>query len=295
MRAFPKCHPAVNYLYYISAVVFGVIFRHPVFLFIFFASSVAYYIKLYGRDGVKTLFSFYLILTVLVTVINGLTAHYGVTVLIERENGNNICLEPIVYGFVTALSACGVIMLLACYNKTVPNEKLMFVIGRRFPKIALILSMSLRFVPLYKEKLREISDAQKAFGLGVDSGGAVKRIRCGGKIIGALLSSSLEGAVETADSMRGRGYSLKGRTSYSNYRLTPFDVFLLALFTICDILVIVGASLGEAFVIYNPFFKINDVGGFSFVVYASYAVLLFTPFLTHEAEDLKWKKSERKI
>lgn len=295
MKKFSLCHPAVNYVFYISAVIFGVIFRHPVLLCVSYFTVLLYFLKLTGRNGVKMLFYLFLPLILFVTMINGATAHYGVTVLYTLKSGNNICLEPILFGFVTGVAAVEVMMLFFCYDKTVSADKLLFVVGRRFPKAALLLTMSLRFVPLYRRKLHEIGETQRGLGLGIQNGSVVRRIRNAGRILGMLLSWALENAVITADSMKSRGYGAAKRTHYADYSFAPFDGILTALFILCDAVLLFGLSQDAAFVLYNPFFQIHEQTVLSFLMYAAYAILLAAPMAVDSAEDLKWKKSERNI
>lgn len=295
MKKFSLCHPYVNYFFYSSAVIFGVIFRHPVLLCISFFSVLAYYIKCIGRSGIRNLFAFYCPMILFVTLINGLTAHYGVTPLFSLPNGNKVCFEPILYGLVTGVSAVIVMMLFACYNKTVTSDKLLFVLGSRFPKSAMLLTLSLRFVPVYREKLHEIADAQQGLGLGVKSGKLVDRGKNGMRILGILLSWALENSIVTADSMKSRGYGLKGRSHYAAFHFSPFDALLLVLFIVCDGVIIAGAAVGAAEVLYNPFFRINAITFFSYVMYFAYLLLFLAPFIVDSSEDLKWKKSESKM
>lgn len=291
MKSFERCHPSVNFMYYISAVVFGVIFLHPVLLGVSFCTSLTYSIKLTGKKAVKTLFCFLLPLIIIAAVINGFTAHYGVTVLGTLPDGNKLCLEPIVFGLVTGTAASVVILLFSSYNKTVTSDKLFYALGKKFPKITLLLTMSLRFVPLYRQRFAEISAVQSTLGRGTDSGNIIERIRNGGKIISVLITWSLENSIETADSMKSRGYALKNRTHYSSYRFSPFDVAVMIFLLLCDAVIIAGAAMGETYVLYNPFFEIKEISGFSFFLYIVYALLFLTPVIIDFMEDMKWKIS----
>lgn len=295
MKRFEECHPVTNFVFYISAIIFGMIFRHPVFLCVSFLSAFLYNLKLSGKKALKNFACFLFPLILIATLINGLTAHYGVTRLFALPNGNNICLEPIVYGLVSGISASVVIMIFSCYNKTVDSDKLYYLLSKKFPKMALILTMSLRFIPLYSKKLREISEAQKGLGIGTDSGKLTDRIKNGGRIISVLISLALENSVETADSMKSRGYGLKNRSHYSDYRFSRTDFFITTVVLVCDLIVIVGAVAGETFVLYNPFFKIPEITLFSVFIYFSYAVLFITPMLLDCLENIRWIKLQSRI
>lgn len=292
MKKFSKCHPTVNYMYYISTVIFGVIFRHPVLLCISFFACVSYYVYLSGKKAIKSIFGFFLPMILFVTFINGLTAHYGVTPLFSLPSGNNICLEPILYGFVTGVSAVIVIMIFHSYNKNVSSEKLMYILGGRFPKTAVLLTLSLRFVPLYKRKAAEIAEAQKGMGLGADSGKLSEKIKNSGRILGILISDAMENSIITSDSMKSRGYGLQKRTHFSLFRFTAFDGYMLALILLLDGIIIFAASRGLTFALYNPFFKINGITPLSFLLFFAYGILFLLPIILDVSEVFKWKKSE---
>ncbi len=280
MKSFERCHPVTNFVYYICAVIFGMIFLHPVFLCISFFSAFFYSLKLYGGKVFKSFFCFLLPVMTASAVINGLTAHYGVTPLFFMPNGNSVCLEPVIYGFVSGASASCVILIFFCYNKTVNSDKLYYVLSKSLPKTALLLTMSLRFAPMYSKKIREISEAQKGLGKGTDSGGLSERIKNGLRILSVLTSWALENSVETADSMKSRGYGLKNRSHYSDYRFSRTDAVMLSVMTVCCIVVIIGAAKGETYVLYNPFFEISKITPFSVFVMFNYVVFFVTPLIS---------------
>ena len=70
--------------------------------------------------------------------------------------------------------------------------------------------MVLRFVPKFKAQFRVVSNAQKCVGRDVSNGKLLERIRHGIRILSIMVTWALENAIETADSMRSRGYGLKG-------------------------------------------------------------------------------------
>ncbi len=294
MKNFACLHPAVNFIFYISAVAFGMFLKHPVFLVLSFFSAFTYNIVLTGKKTFKMLFLLYLPVVVFSAIINALTAHYGVTVLIERP-GNNICLEPIIYGLVSGVSFSSVMMVFSCYNKTVSSDKLMFALGRKLPKTALIINMALRFVPLYSKKLTEIGAAQNGLKNGFEGKGLTHKIKNGSDMISSLISMALEGAIETADSMKSRGYGLSGRTHYNIYCFTLTDALLTVLLLVFDVIILIGILSGEAYVLYNPSFKINEITFFSIFIYAVYFMMLMTPVYIDIKERIKWKISESKI
>lgn len=92
-------------------------------------------------------------------------------------------------------------------------DKFLYLFGRVLPVLSLLLSMSFRFIPLLKNRYREISMGQRC--MGRQGGGLIQRGRLLAKKVSILISWSLEAAIETSDSMESRGYGLKGRTLLS--------------------------------------------------------------------------------
>ena len=51
--AFSRCHPAVNFLYFVGAIGFGVVIQHPAYMLAAVLGALLYYVLLKGRDAFK--------------------------------------------------------------------------------------------------------------------------------------------------------------------------------------------------------------------------------------------------
>ena len=51
--AFSNCHPAVNFLFFVGAIGFGVLIQHPAYLIAGAIGAAVYYLLLSGRAGWK--------------------------------------------------------------------------------------------------------------------------------------------------------------------------------------------------------------------------------------------------
>lgn len=310
---FKGYHPLVNVLFFISIIVFGMLFRHPVYLVISFISSTAYYLKLSGKDGRKTVFRFLLPMLLFVVIINSFFNHYGVTTLFILPSGNNFTFEALVMGIVSGITVVSVIQWFFCCNEVVTEDKFMHIFGRILPKGALVVSMILRFVPLYRRRYKEISQARKCMGPnGTDS--FICKMKNTFKNIGILVSWSFENAIETADSMKARGYGLKGRTYYSRFQWHTGDTLALILLVLFDALIIFGLVSNSAYCIYNPYviinqpseigttyiinelnLTINPFGFLSIISLIVFTLLCFLPLTIDLKEDIKWHRLQSKI
>lgn len=310
---FKGYHPLVNVLFFISIIAFGMLLRHPVYLVISFISSTAYYLKLSGKDGRKTVFRFLLPMLLFVVIINSFFNHYGVTTLFILPSGNNFTFEALVIGIVSGITVVSVIQWFFCCNEVVTEDKFMHIFGRILPKGALVVSMILRFVPLYRRRYKEISQARKCMGLnGTDS--FICKMKNTFKNIGILVSWSFENAIETADSMKARGYGLKGRTYYSRFQWHTGDTLALILLVLFDALIIFGLVSNSAYCIYNPYviinqpseigttyiinelnLTINPFGFLSIISLIAFTLLCFLPLTIDLKEDIKWHRLQSKI
>jgi len=310
---FKGYHPLVNVLFFISIIAFGMLLRHPVYLVISFISSTAYYLKLSGKDGRKTVFRFLLPMLLFVVIINSFFNHYGVTTLFILPSGNNFTFEALVMGIVSGITVVSVIQWFFCCNEVVTEDKFMHIFGRILPKGALVVSMILRFVPLYRRRYKEISQARKCIGLnGTDS--FICKMKNTFKNIGILVSWSFENAIETADSMKARGYGLKGRTYYSRFQWHTGDTLALILLVLFDALIIFGLVSNSAYCIYNPYviinqpseigttyiinelnLTINPFGFLSIISLIAFTLLCFLPLTIDLKEDIKWHRLQSKI
>lgn len=285
--SFSTYHPIINFMYFIVVIGFSMFFMHPIFLVISLICSMIYSIYLNRRKALKFNFVYMLPLLIILMLINPAFNHYGVTILLY-VNDNPITLESIVYGVASATMYISVIMWFSCYNSIMTSDKFMYVFGKIIPALSLIISMALRFVPKFKVQIKVISNAQKCIGRDASQGNIIKRAKNGMKILSIMVTWALENSIETADSMKSRGYGLKGRTSFSNFRFDNRDKVAFSILSGLTLIVLIGAWLGENNIKYNPAIVYKKISIISIVVYVAYFLLLITPVILNIMEDIKW-------
>ena len=94
--------------------------------------------------------------------------------------------------------------------------------GKIIPAMSLVISMTLRFVPKFAAQLKVVTNAQRTMGRDVSNGSILQRAKHGLNILSIMATWSLENAIETADSMKSRGYGIPGRTAFSIF---TFEIF----------------------------------------------------------------------
>ncbi|MEK4291667.1 energy-coupling factor transporter transmembrane component T [Paenibacillus sp. FSL R5-0475] len=292
--SFSTFHPFVNFLYFVVVLLFSMVFMHPIFQVIALISAVVYSFMLKGKKAVRFNLLYMVPFLLFMAIMNPVFNHQGVTILFYLNNGNPITKESILYGVAAACMFVTVIIWFSCYNVVMTSDKFIYIFGKILPALSLIFSMVLRFVPRYLAQIKVISNAQKCIGRDVTQGNLLARARNGITILSIMTTWALENAIETADSMKSRGYGLPGRTSFSIFRLDARDKVALLIMTGLIAMVVIGAAMGENTMRYYPSIKASAITPFSILVYIAYFALCMIPVLINMVEAMKWKSIESK-
>jgi len=292
--AFASFHPLINFLYFVFVIGFAMFFTHPVCLAISLVCAFTYSVYLNGKKAVRFNLVYMLPLLVFTAMLNPVFNHQGATILTYLPGGNPLTLESIMYGVAAAGMLVTVILWFSCFNEVMTSDKFVYLFGRVIPALSLILSMALRFVPRFKAQVKAISNAQKCVGRDVSSGNILKKIKHGIKILSILVTWAMENAIETADSMKSRGYGLPGRTAFSIYRFSRRDAYALIYILACAVVIIAGAAMGAYRFHYFPSIK-GEWGGGAIVVFAAYFAVGAFPLIVNIKEDIIWKHIASKI
>ena len=294
MNEFAKYHPLINFIYFTAVIVFSMIFVHPICLVTSLLCSVMYSIILNGKKALKFI-AMLLPLMLISALINPAFNHEGVTVIAYLPSGNPLTLESILYGIVAASMVATVICWFSCFNKIMTSDKFIYLFGRIIPSLSLILSMTFRFVPKFKEQVQEVSNAQKSMGRDSSEGSVFAIVKNSIRILSAVITWSLENAIDTSDSMKSRGYGLTGRTAYSNYVFDKRDVTALIYLAVTITYFLIGALLGKINYRYFQSMRGTDMSFYSTSIFISYIMICIMPIIIEIWEELKWRKLKSKI
>ena len=271
---FKNFHPFTLFMYFLYVVLGSVITFNPVYLVPAFIGAVLFLVEINTKNTLKTLL-LYLAVIVAVSLTNPLFSHNGATVLFF-VNDSRITLEAFIYGLTASLMITGVLVWFNCFNKVFDSEKLIYLIGRFFPKLALVFSMTLNFIPRMIREFKSINNAQKSI--------KQNRVKRYIQAFSAVITRGMEGAIVTSDSMNARGYTLKGRTSFHRFVFTLSDAVYLTVFSVLFAL----GMIFERGVSYYPYFVINlSVSGI--IGTASFTILALLPFALEVKEALEWR------
>lgn len=292
--AFLKIHPIIQIGLYLLIMAVTMIVFHPVMLIISFLSAVFYNFVLKKGECFKFVLKTVLPIMLIAVVINPLFNHEGATIL-TYLGGNPLTKESIIYGIYASIMFGSVLMWFSCFNETVSSDKIMYALGKIFPSLSLIISMTLRFVPHFKQRLEQIRLARAGMGTASKTITLNDKIKEATATVSAMTGLALEGAIETADSMKSRGYGSTKRTMYAAYKFKAKDI-ALTVFSLFVTGIIIYACIGkEIKSVFYPVFIMNSLNLCSLTVYFLFALLCMVPILLELSEEIRWRALKSKI
>ena len=287
--SFSKYHPFVNLIYFTLTIGFSMTINHPLAQLISLVCAIVYVVSMQGRKSVGFLLKFCLPLMLLTAIINPVFNHEGQTILLYFSNGNPLTLESILYGVSSGCMMITLLLWFSAFSSVMTTDKLIYLFGRIIPALSLVLSMTLRFVPRFKMQMKNVADAQRCIGKDVSSTSLLNRTKTAITIVSVMITWSLENAIETADSMKSRGYGLKGRTAFSIYRFEGRDKYALVWLVFCFFYILAGVLISAFGFRYFPDIKYLNFDISTIPFYIIYFGLCITPVVLNTAEDRKWK------
>ncbi|MBR6045308.1 MAG: energy-coupling factor transporter transmembrane protein EcfT [Ruminococcus sp.] len=286
--SFAGLHPAAIALYFILLLCTGAFTMHPCFIALSLTGAACFALRIGGRGLVRKA-PLLLIPALIAAGVNVLFNHRGVTVLGHFPTGNPLTLEALIYGAAAGLSVCAVIIWCWCFYKVFSADKLMSLTGRLLPSLTAVITLTLRFIPLFVRRFREINSARHQFGRGASDGNLLQRLRNLAAIFSILLTRSLEDSVHTADSMKSRGFGLPHRTSYDRFRFRRRDAVMILLMLCFGAAALWGLISGQAEFRYYPRLYHSDPCFGAVVETAGFGLLCFLPLFYEIKEALKWR------
>ena len=287
----------MNFLYFGLVIAFTMFLMHPVSLAISLVSALVYAVYLNGRRAVRASLLYLLPMMAVAALVNPAFNHKGATILTYLPSGNPLTLESILYGAAAAAMLAAVITWFSCYTAVMTSDKFVYLFGRIIPALSLVLSMALRFVPKFKAQFQTVSEAQRCVGRDVSNGGVIQRLRNGITILSIMVTWSLENAIETADSMKSRGYGLPGRTAFSIYRFDSRDRAALVWLLYCGFFLFCGGMAKGFYWRYYPTAKGVPLTPLTVSLQLVYLALCLTPVILNMRADWAWHvlQKEREV
>jgi energy-coupling factor transport system permease protein len=139
----------------------------------------------------------------------------------------------------------------------------------------MIVTICLRFIPTLKDRLKEIILIQKCKGFDTSRGNIMERIKGGLKVFDSLIVISLEESMQTADSIKARGYGATKRTSYLKYKLSNMDLIILTINLLFFVIILIGFYNGYGKYETYPTLQIINVNIYYLLLFFTHLLIPF--------------------
>ena len=338
--------------FFVSVIVLTLISYHPLILALSLGIAAASVLRFLGARVLLQTLVWLIPTAVVIIAFNTVFNRRGATELLSVQLGRTtytFTLESFLFGASLALMLAAVILWFRLYQEFMTSDRFLYLFAPIAPTTALSISMVQRWIPLTKQRWTQIRNAEKmlpAEARGEDKGEDVKgkgthtsfsfrrrrrsstHFRALTRSLSALMSWSMEDAIEAADSMQARGYShaaeslqkchsvhpghpdrnaallrarikrdsmrfvsKKRRTSFRAYRFTAHDTVSLVCIAVLALSAGITIFLTTRTLAFFPIFR--GAADLPIFALAATALLMLYPLLLEGKEQLKWHLSAR--
>ena len=284
--AFSGFHPAVNLAFFVAALGMTMFVQHPVYLLVSFGWGCAYLLYLQSGQGMLRQVGYLLPVLIMMAVMNPLFSHEGVTVLWHWPWGAPVTLESVCYGLISALMMGASIVWFNCCSTVFTSDKIIYLFGRVIPSLSLLISMTLRFVPRFKNFLQNVVQSQRAMHRPENTR---EKLQQALSAFSVTVSWAMEQSIVSADSMKSRGYGARGRTVFAPYRFEKRDAAVLGVLAVLWLGAAVPLLTGQMGWEYFPAMTGRLFAPAQLPAYLCYCGMCGLPLLIDLTEERKWK------
>lgn len=286
-------HPLARLLWFLPVLVLGMTFCHPLLSPAALAAGLLCQWVWLGGKSCQTTLKLSLPVILLMGGLNLLCNSRGETVFLYL-NDLPLTLESLAYGLCAGCMAMGMAVWLMLFSKSLGRSGLLELLGGILPGTTMILTILLRFLPLYRRRMESRMETQRT--LYPPEEGLSGRLREGGRLLSGQFSASLEQSITTADSMTGRGYGVGRRpTRFPPRRFGKGDGALTAVSLLLTLLAVWGAAQGALDCRFFP----EIVWGSSFPWFwvggGGYLALLLLPTFWQGGRQLRLALARKKL
>lgn len=286
MRSFDETQPIAVALHLLLTAGIAMFCLEPLLLGISLIGAVTFCTL---REGVH-LWRFHgsmLVLYVSFVLICPLMSQHGETPILVLC-GRVLTLEALRYGAIAGEMLVTVLYWFHALTDLMTADKLQQLLRPFAPRFALVLSMALRNVSLFRHQMRKIHDAQVALGVYAEDH-PLKTARGRVRECSILVTWGLENGIVTADSMAARGYGTSRRSHYTRFPWRSGDVCLFLTTAALGVIVLIPILQGVLSCTYYPIYQPPAHGVRYVCCLLGYAVLAFLPTLHELCERARWR------
>ena len=292
MRAMDNRHPAALAPLFFALLLFTVFCAHPGVTATSLLGAGAFLLtRLTGKELVRG-GGYSLLLWGLIALLNPLFVHSGVTPLFFL-NGNPVTREALLAGIGTGGMLVATLWWCRALSQVMTGDKWVVLLAPLGGRLSLTLSVALRYVPRLRAQAAAIRRGEAALAPPPETKKDI--LRRGLRNTAALIGWSLEEAVDTARTMRSRGWGLPGRSRCRPLRFRWGDGLTLAAVALGTGLLAAGLLTGGLDFTYYP--RVSpplSLPGL-WIGLGGMGLLAGYPAVSEWEEAIRWRCSRRRI
>ena len=192
------------------------------------------------------------------------------------------------YGISAAVRLGTAVLWFMGWNAVMTSDKFVYLFGRILPSLSpdAVHGPALRAAPAAAHA--RVAQAQKL--ARPAERGWLAGIRRAGRVVSIVVTWALENALDTADSMKSRGYGLPKRTAFSLFRFTLRDGICLGVLAALGGIVLAGSLTGGLKWWYYP--APGGATGVQAALWtAAFVLLAAFPLIFDAKEAIQWRAS----
>ncbi|MQL51922.1 energy-coupling factor transporter transmembrane protein EcfT [Desulfofundulus thermobenzoicus] len=225
-------HPATVLVYLLVLLILSLIYDHPLYLLALFLLLALLIREVDGLDAWEGFLKAGVFLMLVVMMVNPLVIRAGKTIIwhgpaVPFLGKLDISMEAVYFGAASSLRLLVIISIFCLYNLMINPDKILNLFSGVAGKSVLVMTLATRLFPTMVRDLQRIREVQQLRGVDFDTGNLWQRAKKYSGLYNVLLLSSLEGAMEIAESMQARAFGSGRRSVYSRNILRPRDFFCL--------------------------------------------------------------------
>ena len=227
IKALKRAHPVIVFLYFLSMFLFVMFSRHPWMTAV--QTVCVFVMYLFHKRSIKKLLP-YVIIIGITAVTNPLFVPRGRTIW-YADAYIRITKEAFLYGIHYGCILADCLILFSIFQLYFKKEQWIYLSGKLFPKLGVIVSMAFGLVPRYKEQAKKIVKARKFLK-------NENKISTMMHTVSMETTWAFESSMDQLDSMNARGYGMTKRTHFHLFQWERKDVFHaieICFFTILNI------------------------------------------------------------
>ncbi|MGI9861285.1 energy-coupling factor transporter transmembrane component T [Moorella naiadis] len=225
-------HPATALVYLLVLLILSLSYDHPLYLLALLLLLALLIRDADGLDAWEGFLKAGVILMLVVMLVNPLVIRTGKTIIwhgpeVPFWGKLDISMEAVYFGAVSGLRLLIVISIFCLYNLMINPDNVFNLFSGAGVRSVLVIALATRLFPVMVRDLQRIREVQQLRGVDFDTGNLWQRARKYSGLYNVLLLSSLEGAMEIAESLQARAFGSGKRSVYRRNMLRPRDLFCL--------------------------------------------------------------------